>query len=130
MGDTGLPKRQITVFSSSARGSSENSSDFLAKSRKGVRLYLDITAASGSSPTLDLKLQGLDAESGSYFDLAGAAFAQQTGTGSVMLTIYPGIAETANVSVSYYLPETWRVMATIGGSTPSFTFSIGADLLA
>ena len=59
---------------------------------------------------------------------AGAAFAAQTATGTKMLTIYPGIAETANVSVSDVLPKTWRVVATQSGST-SMTYSISAILI-
>lgn len=93
---------------------------------RGVTIYLNITAASGTSPTLDVKLQIKDPVSGTYIDIPGAAFAQKTGTGSDSLTIYPGISETANRKASMVLPRTWRAVATIGGTTPSFTFSLGA----
>ena len=73
-------------------------------------------------------MQVLDPVSGTWIDLAGAAFPAQTGTGAAMLTIYPGIAETANVSVSDVLPRNWRVVATMSGTT-SMTFSIGACYL-
>ena len=53
----------------------------------------------------------------------------QTITGTANLMLYPGVAETANVSVSDVLPKMWRVVATIGGTTPSFTFSLGASVI-
>lgn len=90
-------------------------------------MYLDITASSGTTETLDVKLQAKDAAlSGVYFDIPGAAFAQATDTTNQMLTIYPGIAETANVSVSDILPRNWRAVATVGSgdSDGSFTFSL------
>lgn len=84
---------------------------------RGVRLYLGITAAAGTSPTLDVKVQTKDPATGAYIDLAGGAFAQKTGTGEADLVIYPGVAETANVSVSDILARIWRVLATIAGTT-------------
>jgi len=121
--------RNVTVFESAARAATANGGDMENRTGKGVRLFLDITAASGTTPTLDVKIQGKDAISGSYYDIAGAAFAQQTTTGTADLTIYPGVAETANVSVSDIIPRDWRAVATIGGTTPSFTFSLGAAVV-
>ncbi len=128
-----------------ARGNGQNQADFqgaiyvsnngvagvdvVNEGHRGIELYLDITAVSGTSPTLDIKLQGKDETSGKYFDVPGAAFAQKTGTGQATLTIYPGIAESANVSVSDILAGMFRFVATIGGTdTPTFTFSLGANL--
>ena len=119
--------REVTVFASAARAATANSD---TKHNEGgfvgVHLTLDITAASGTTPTLDVKVQRFDALSGKWVDLTSGAFAQKTATGTSDLTIYPGIAETANLSVSDVLGATWRAVATIGGTTPSFTFSLGA----
>ena len=120
---------QITYFSSSARTSTTNGSLAMNHRGKGVSLHLDITAASGSSPTLDVKLQGYDELGADYFDIPGAAFAQATGTGTDELMLYPGVAETSNVSVSDVLPRVSRAVATIGGSSPSFTFTLGGSLI-
>lgn len=125
---------EITVFASAARAEGDSpftSADLINRYGRGVVLYLDITDASGTSPTLDIKVQGKDPVSGKYFDIADGAFAQQTGTGTVVLTIYPGIAETANVSASDVIPTTWRVHVTVGsgGADGSFTFSIGASYI-
>jgi hypothetical protein len=123
---------EITVLASAARaeaGSPFSSSDQINRQARGVTLYLDITASAGTTEVLDIKVQGKGPISGKYFDIPGAAFAQKTGTGTDVLTIYPGIAETANVSVSDVLPLTWKVLATVGSGSAdgTFTFSIGAS---
>lgn len=120
--------KDATVFASAARTATENSDDQDNERHKGVLLVLDITAT-GGTPTLDVKVQAKDSVSGKYIDIPGAAFAQKSATGTDSLVIYPGVAETANRSVSDVIPRTWRVVATIGGTTPSFTFSVGASLL-
>lgn len=117
------------VFSSAARISTTTSADFAAKGFRGMRVFLDITAAAGTSPTLDVKVQVYDSLTSSYQDLPGASFAQKVGVGNALLTIYPGIAETANESVSDVIGSQYRVVATVGGTDPSFTFSVNASYL-
>lgn len=96
---------------------------------KGVWVCLDITVAS-TSPTLDVKLQRLDKVSENWIDIPGAAFAQKTTTGTSDLTIYPGIGETANVSVSDHVTDTIRAIGDIGGaSTPTMTYSLAGRWL-
>ncbi len=121
--------KSVTLHASAAKTATFNSADFTNESFRGIKIFLEITAASGTTPTLDIKLQDKDALSGVYVDITGAAFAQKTGTGSDALIIYPGIAETANESVSDLLIDTYRFVATITGTTPTFTFSLGAVLL-
>jgi hypothetical protein len=100
---------------------------------KGARVYLDITAKVGTNPTLNVKVQGKDSLSGQYVDLASAAFAEATATSVAMLTIYPGIAESSNVSVSDMLPSIWRIQSASASdtSTPavSFTYSVAVDYM-
>lgn len=129
----------ITVFASEARTATANSDEQVMPLRgdsgeeipafRGVHLVLDITASSGTDETLDVKLQRKDQLSGEWVDLTGGAFAQKTGTGTDDLVIYPGIAETANRSVSDVLTARWRAVATVGGTSPSFTFSLGGTYL-
>lgn len=118
-----------TVFALAARAVTENSAEQVNGYARGVRLTLDVTAASGTSPTLTVKLQAKDAVSGKYVDIAGAAFTAKTAAGTDELVVYPGIAETANETVSDVIPDAWRAVATIGGTTPSFTFSLGASYI-
>lgn len=117
-----------TVLASAARNPSGNSAEQENIVSRGVKLHLDITSVTGTAPTLDVKLQAKDPVSGSWVDIAGAAFAQKTATGIDTLTVYPGILVAANVSISDVLPKEWRAAYTIGGTaTPTFTFSLGAQ---
>lgn len=120
------PNEETTALASAERTATTNGGDLTNVFARGVRLHLNISAASGTNPTLDVKVQTKDSVSAAYVDLTGAAFAQKTTTGSDDLVIYPGIGETANRAVSDALSRTWRVVATIGGTNPSFTFSVGA----
>lgn len=117
----------MQVFASEARTASANSDAVSTFTAPGGVFFLNISAASGTSPTLDVKIQHKDPISGEFVDVPGASFAQKTATGTDSLTIYPGVAETANRSVSDILGDEVRAVATIGGTTPSFTFSLSFD---
>lgn len=92
---------------------------------KGVDIFLVSTSSGGG--TVTVKLQKKDPASGTWIDLTSGATAAQADPGSAILTIYPGIAETANVSVSDHLGLIWRAHATV--ATASVTFSVGAVYL-
>lgn len=118
-----------TLFASAARTTTENSKDCTAPSQaRGFLAHLDITATSGT-PTLDVKFQYKDTVSSKYVDIPSAAFAQQTSTATLTLLAYPGIVETANREVSVVIGQLIRAVATIGGTTPSFTFSLSIEFL-
>lgn len=118
------------LLASATRTATVTGADELNPAGRGLRLFLDITAAAGTTKTLDVKVQWKDPISGAYLDLPGAAFAQQTAAATLMLTIYPGISETGNRDVSDVLPRVWRFVATLGGTGgPSFTYSLGASYL-
>lgn len=119
----------VTAFASAARTTTANSADITVGSQhRGFLAHLDITAASGT-PTLDVKFQYKDTVSGKYTDMPGTTFAQQTGAATLTLLAYPGIGETANREVSVAVGMLVRAVATIGGTTPSFTFSLSVELL-
>jgi hypothetical protein len=118
-----MASRSITLFESAARvAAAYNSEDQSTSFAKGVIILLSITAITAG--TLDLKVQAKDTLTGEYIDLPGAALAAQAAAGVDILTIYPGIAETANVSVSDRLPPFWRVVTTI--TTGPATYSVFA----
>lgn len=120
-----LPNRRSTGHASAARTTSGNSATLnVPGDCVGVHIVLDITAASGTTPTLDVRVQRFDYLSQKWIDLPSAAFAQKTGTGTDDLVIYPGVAETANRSVSDVIGKEIRLAWTIGGTTPSFTFTL------
>jgi len=92
---------------------------------KGAMFLLDADTLTGTSPTLDVKLQALvwadakDATTDVWVDIPGASFPQITTSNdnaARTLTVYPGIAETANVSVSDVLPQKIRVVLDLGGT--------------
>ena len=121
------PQKEVTVLSSALRSATTNSDELENDGYRGVRLIVDISAEDGAV-TLTPKIQAIDHLSGNAVDLPGAAFTGLTATGTYMLTVYPGIAETANETVDDILPKRWRVAATMSGST-SMTYSISATLL-
>lgn len=84
---------------------------------EGVGLVLlNASAGSGTSPTLDVKLQHSDDDS-TYEDVTSGAFTQVT-----------DVAETAGVKVMKLnvsdLKRYLRVVGTIAGTTPSFDFGV------
>ena len=94
-----------------ARTATGNSAslDNSASSASGAGLYLQVTAASGSSPTLDIVVQH-SADDSTFTTLA--TFTQATAIGAER--------KTASGTVNRYL----RVAATVGGSSPSFTYTV------
>ena len=79
-----------------------------------VMLILDSAAGGGSSPTLDIKLTESDETGGTFTDLSGAAFTQVVDAASMQT-----LAINKDSSKRFI-----RIVQTIGGSSPTFTFSI------
>tara|TARA_R100000329_G_scaffold136347_1_gene117028 strand:+ start:228 stop:611 length:384 start_codon:yes stop_codon:yes gene_type:complete len=84
-----------------------------------VSLILTSAAGTGSSPTLDVKVQDSDASGGTYGDLSGAAFTQVTDSASMQVITF------SKDEAKRYI----KIVQTVGGSTPSFTFSINGVAL-
>jgi hypothetical protein len=120
----------VIVFPSAAHTATTNSADQFNQFGKGGILLLNVTAVSGTTPTLDCKVQLRDHASATYIDLPNAAFAQKTtASGMDSLIIYPGATVAANRSVSSVLGTFWRAACAIAGTTPSFTFTLGVTYL-
>lgn len=112
----------ITLFTSAARTTHRPSDDFENIDGRGVRVVIDVTAIA-ASPSVVFTIQGKDHVSGKYYDLLASAAV--TGTGTTVLTVYPGIAATANVAASNVLPLFWRINV-VGADADSITYSVGA----
>lgn len=114
----------VTLAAASAGG---NSTDQINFNGRGLQLGINITALTGTSPTLTVTVQGKDAASGAYYPilvsavLAAVAFTQ--------ITVYPGALTSANVSTPQPLPRIWRILYAIGGTTPAVTATIGASVI-
>lgn len=100
------------LFGSVARTATETSDTYEMGELTTLRLLLDVTAASGSSPTLDVVVQTSHNGVDNWRNLL--AFAQKTAVSS----------ERQCVSgADRYV----RAVATIGGTTPSLTFSLSGE---
>ena len=114
----------VTLTAASAAG---NSVQLTNGTARGVRVVIDITAITGTSPTLTVTIQGFDSASAAYYTiLVSAALAA---TAVTELTVYPAAVVTANVSANGNIPPTWRISYAIGGTTPAVTGTIGAQML-
>lgn len=89
----------------------------------GALFFINISAISGTLPTLTLTLQVLDPASGNWINLVTESALNSTG--ETVYTIYPN----ASGAIYQVLPAQYRWHYAIGGTTPSITFSIGVCYL-
>lgn len=119
-----------TVLASTARTTSGTADiAFEGGLTVGVMLFLDISARSGTAPTLDVKVQVKDPVSGNFVDIPSAAFAQKNAVGTDTLVIHPRATAASNRVAAHPITSPFRVVYTIGGTTPSFTFTVSATEL-
>jgi hypothetical protein len=98
---------------SAARTTTGNSAGAITNaSGRNAHFVVNVSAASGTTPTLVVRVQVQDPVSSTWVDLPSAVTGTITGTGATLLTV-------SN------LPRTYRFAWVIGGTTPSFTFSVG-----
>lgn len=102
----------IVARTANANGTSV---DCVQASGKVLTAYIDVGAVTGTTPTNDVKVQSSD-DNTNWFDVTGATFAQL-------------VTASANVGIrliSFQGQRRYhRLVTTIGGTTPSFTFSGG-----
>ena len=90
---------------------------------KGAVITINVTAVSGTSPTLVAKLQ-YSPDGTIWIDYTNKPVtATISAIGQTTLIVCPGVTEVANSAVSLPLPRFVRMHYTIGGTTPSLTFS-------
>jgi len=103
--------QQIWSGTATASGNSQ-STPVVCRHAKECSIFVDITAASGTSPTLDLVIKIYDPLSDKWYTLG--TFDQFTSV-------------TTDVGyVEYAIGEKMSIDYTIGGTTPSFTFAVNA----
>lgn len=121
--DTTAPLVKLTA----AGAGTTDSADQVNTYGKGLVVGINISAKTGTI-AVTVKVQGKDYVSGQYYDVASSA--SLTAAGFTTLTVYPGIAATANVAVSAVLPASWRVEVVSGtGSSPAVTMTVGASVI-
>lgn len=96
----------------------------------GLDLFIVLGTVSGTTPTCVFKLQGSVDGGTNWYDIPGAATASLIASTNVGISIYPSLATTVGsvttgtiATASQALPRTWRVVWTIGGTTPSFAIT-------
>lgn len=102
--------------------------DQLNINSRGVQIGVNITAGTGTTPTLQVIIEGKDAASGAYYTLLASAAIAAT-AGFTLLTVYPGLTAAANSIANQVLPRVWRVRTVIGGTTPAVTATVGASVI-
>ena len=120
-----------TLASGANNGTKQDSTGY-----RGLILVVDITASTGTSPTLTVKLQEYlpqgNAGAGRWVDISGATTTaiDASVAGATSLVVYPGCTASANVQVNRPVGEHFRYVATVGGtSTPTVTCSIHAQMI-
>lgn len=116
------------VLSSSAY-TADQSSDLKNPVGSGIEVIVDVTVKTGSPTNIVMTISGIDPASGkAYTLLASAAI---TGVSTNVYRVFPGAAETANVSTNKFLPKNFRIAVVGTGVDGSnkFTYSVGAHLL-
>ncbi len=103
----------MKILESSARTTNGNSGNIQASGGESIRAQLNVTTASGTSPTLNVLIE--DTLDGINYNTI-AAFTQKTAAGREVLNITTPFSETLRVS--------W----TIAGASASFSFSVDWSL--
>lgn len=113
-----LDKLQLTnLHPTTARTATGNGTGADVQARDGdLYLVLDSAAGTGTSPTLDVTVESSDTLGGTYTAITGAAFTRVTTTASQQSLVIS--KDEARRFI--------RIVYTLGGTTPSFTFSVNA----
>lgn len=101
--------------------------DQLNVNGRGVQVGVNITAGTGTTPTLQITVEGKDSASGTYYQLFASA-GLTAAPGFTLLSVYPGLLGSATAG-NQTLPRTWRIRTVIGGVTPSITATVGATVI-
>jgi hypothetical protein len=122
--DRARANTNVTVDASSAKTATGNGATATNFDSTGAFIFVNVTAVSGTTPTLVAKVQhSFDGTTFTDLDATNAATASITTAGLYVIKVFPGIPTVAAGSCNSPLPRTWRLTWTIGGTTPSFTFS-------
>ena len=105
---------QTNIVTAAARTSDGNSCDAFAMGKTNALFMLSITSVSGTSPTLDISVEG-KLKSGVYATIAS----------------FPRVTEVGTQSLEVeHLPQLYRIRWAIAGSSASFTFEIDAAVIS
>jgi len=106
-------KASLTLLTSGTRTASGATGDIDIQHYRNLDMLIDVTSVSGTSPTLDVYIEGKFTAVGKYYPIASQTGITTTGTWLLQLR---------NIPYRYI-----RVRWVIGGTTPSFTFGVYAE---
>lgn len=125
---TGNNLPSVYLALASAARTATTDTGLLRTSARGVRVIFNITAVP-TVETVTPHIRGYDPYSAKYYTLAsGAATDAATSGAPIVLTLYPGIAEVANIAVSDGLPGIFDVQIEHSASG-SFTYTVVVAML-
>lgn len=108
--------KAVFSFRPQAATATANGSNVDTKGYNSAAVVLEVGAVSGTSPTLDVKIQESADGSAGWADVSGAVFTQVTAANSSQILRIEGLG----TSRKRYL----RAVATIAGTSPSFTMGV------
>lgn len=126
--DLAQSNQEGTALASAARTATANSADISNVNARGVMVFLNVTAASGTGG-LVVRVQAKDPVSGQYMNINAAPTAI-TANGSTLYIVYPGSSGTgaAALSTAMVIPRTFRISVTHNDAS-SYTYSVGYSLI-
>lgn len=114
--------KTVTILNPVQHSAAWTSAEQFNNGWTGLRLDIDITALTGTSPTVTYIVESFDAAKGGWVtELQSSA---QSATGHLVLQVDPRVAAVANQAAQRILPQRWRVRTTLGGTSPAVTHSI------
>lgn len=116
----------LVFKASAAETSSTTHQQFNSDSFSTLAVVVDVTAVSGTTPTMTVVIEG-SLDNSTWFELGtiGTAGAYRVGTTATA----PGnITATTTTRGAFPAPPFIRTRSVIGGTTPSFTYSCIGDL--
>lgn len=127
------PSKSITLVASAARTTTFTSAALSLPAADAYSFIVNVTASSGTSPTLDVVFQNTPDDGTTWVNMPLRS-AQLTTTSANHLQIAPGgfsgadstaVAATGGILSENYVPSPKiRIVGTIGGTNPSFTFAV------
>lgn len=123
---TGIRDGQPFEFKASAAETASTTHAVAHASGASVAsIVVTVTAASGTTPTLLITVEGSD--DGSNWFTLGQIGANGNAVGATA-TAPSNFTAAATARGAFVVPEFIRTRSTVGGTTPSFTYSVEATL--
>lgn len=90
-------------------------------------VFINVTAITGTSPTLTVTIHSKDPASSATYDLLVSVAIGATGL--TVLQVGPGITAAVNSAVARAVPTYWHASATVAGTTPAVTATISYQMM-